>query len=137
MISNYLRIISGFLARCGALTNSANHKSPDHSSTHVTGSLKYTRHRIRQCTSRRRSQVTRSHHTPSIAFRHLPPDSARFSYATEGALFISAQLSTDLRNWRSNLAPEHARKHVTHPPRVKKEKEFRLDSNDCGLFVLV
>ena len=34
-------------------------------------------------------------HTLSIAFRHLPPNSARFSYATEGALFISAQLSTD------------------------------------------
>ena len=34
-------------------------------------------------------------HTPSIAFRHLPPNSARFSYATEGALFISAQLVTD------------------------------------------
>ena len=34
-------------------------------------------------------------HTPSIAFRHLPPNSARFSYATEGALFISALLSTD------------------------------------------
>ena len=34
-------------------------------------------------------------HTPSTAFRHLPPNSARFSYATEGALFISAQLSTD------------------------------------------
>ena len=34
-------------------------------------------------------------HTPSIAFRHLPPNSARLSYATEGALFISAQLSTD------------------------------------------
>ena len=34
-------------------------------------------------------------HTPSIAFQHLPPNSARFSYATEGALFISAQLSTD------------------------------------------
>ena len=33
-------------------------------------------------------------HTPSIAFRHLPPNSARFVYATEGALFISAQLST-------------------------------------------
>ena len=31
-------------------------------------------------------------HTPSIAFRHLP---AIFGYATEGALFISAQLSTD------------------------------------------
>ena len=34
-------------------------------------------------------------HTPSIAFRHLPPNSAKFVYATEGALFISAQLSTD------------------------------------------
>ena len=33
-------------------------------------------------------------HTPSIAFRHLPPNSARFGYATEGALSISAQLST-------------------------------------------
>ena len=36
-------------------------------------------------------------HTPSIAFRHLPPNSAaRFSrYATEGARFISAHLSSD------------------------------------------
>ena len=34
-------------------------------------------------------------HTPSIAFRHLPPNSARFSYATEEAFFISAQLSSD------------------------------------------
>ena len=34
-------------------------------------------------------------HTPNIAFRHLPPKSTRFGYATEGALFISAQLSTD------------------------------------------
>ena len=34
-------------------------------------------------------------HTPSIAFRHRPPNSARFGHATEGALFISAQLSTD------------------------------------------
>ena len=34
-------------------------------------------------------------HTPSTAFRHLPPNSARFGYATEGALFISPQLSTD------------------------------------------
>ena len=33
-------------------------------------------------------------HTPSIAFRHLPPNSARFSYAA-GELFTSAQLSTD------------------------------------------
>ena len=36
-----------------------------------------------------------STHTPSIAFRHFPPNSARFGYATEGAHFISAQLSTD------------------------------------------
>ena len=34
-------------------------------------------------------------HTPSIAFRHLPPNSARFGYTTEGALFISMQLSSD------------------------------------------
>ena len=34
-------------------------------------------------------------HTPGIAFRHLPPNSARTGYATEGALFISPQLSTD------------------------------------------
>ena len=46
-------------------------------------------------------------HTPSIAFRHLPPNSAGFSYATEGALFISAHLSTDavsaLRRFGSKL----------------------------------
>ena len=29
-------------------------------------------------------------HTPSTAFRHLPPNSARTGYVTEGALFISA-----------------------------------------------
>ena len=34
-------------------------------------------------------------HTPNMAFRHLPPDSAIFSYTSEGALFISTQLSTD------------------------------------------
>ena len=34
-------------------------------------------------------------HIPGIAFRHLPPNSARFSYAIKGALFISAQLSSD------------------------------------------
>ena len=37
------------------------------------------------------------HHTLSIAFRfrHLPSNSARTSYAIEGELFFSAQLSTD------------------------------------------
>ena len=34
-------------------------------------------------------------HTPNTTFRHLPPKSARFIYATEEAHFISAQLSTD------------------------------------------
>ena len=34
-------------------------------------------------------------HTLSIAFQHLPPNSARFSYTIGGALFISIQLSTD------------------------------------------
>ena len=41
------------------------------------------------------SSPQRGTHTPSIAFRHLPPNSARFSYATEGVVFISAQLSSD------------------------------------------
>ena len=34
-----------------------------------------------------------------------------------------------------NIAPKHACKHETHPPRVKKKKKrkkFRFDSNDCG-----
>ena len=31
-----------------------------------------------------------TNHTPSTAFRHLPPNSARFSYATEGALYLRA-----------------------------------------------
>ena len=32
----------------------------------------------------------KAHHTPSTAFRHIPPNSARFSYATEGALCLRA-----------------------------------------------
>ena len=53
-----------------------------------------------QASHSRKHQTARSlgvhwWHTLSIAFRHLPPNSARFSYATEGALFISAQLTTD------------------------------------------
>ena len=31
----------------------------------------------------------------SMAFRHLPPNFAKTGYATEGALFISAQMSND------------------------------------------
>ena len=53
----------------------------------------------------------------------LPPNSARFGYATEGALFISAQLSSDAVMQRppkgfgtdktvgaTSVAPNHARK---------------------------
>ena len=46
--------------------------------------------------SARTGYATEGHtpsHTPSTAFRHRFPNSARFSYATEGIFFISAQLS--------------------------------------------
>ena len=40
-------------------------------------------------------------HTPSIAFRHLPPNSARFSYAaTEGALLIYLRAAVQRRGQR-------------------------------------
>ena len=87
-------------------------------------------------------------HSPSIAFHHLPPNSARIGYAAEGALFISAQLSTDavsaLRKvwvlttlWKQPSA-QARNKHEAHPSRVKKkkkkmrerEKEFRPNSID-------
>ena len=69
-------------------------------------------------------------HTPSIAFGHLPPNSARTGYATKGALFISTQLSTDavsalwkvwvlVRMRRPERALKHARKHVAHPIIIK------------------
>ena len=88
----------------------------------------------RSCPPTRSTPSVGTNHTPSIAFRHLPPNSARFSYATEGALFISAQLSSDASSerfgyWydcRSNLAPKHARKHETPPPRVKKRAPSRF-----------
>ena len=51
----------------------------------------------RQESKQKDRSLSREHpcHTPSITFRHLPPNSARFSYASEGVLFISAQLSSD------------------------------------------
>ena len=80
-------------------------------------------------------------HTPNTVFRHLPPDSARFSYATEGALFISAQLSSDavsaLRKVPVPLAPKHARKHEKHPTRVKMKKSCVSIQTIVVLFVLV
>ena len=41
------------------------------------------------------SSVSAAAHAPTIAFWHLPANSARTGYATEQALFFSAQLSAD------------------------------------------
>ena len=81
-------------------------------------------------------------HTPTVSFRHVPPNSARIGYATERALFLSARLATDAvsalrkvwvnnKDCGSSTASKHARKHEARPPRGKK-KEFRLESNDFG-----
>ena len=61
----------------------------------------------------------------------LPPNSARFSYATEGALYLRVAvqrrgqrpprgLGTDMT--KSNLAPKHARKHETSNSGKKRKK---------------
>jgi len=74
-------------------------------------------------------------HTPSIAFRHLPPNSARTGYANEGALFISAQLSTDavsalwkvwvlIRLWKQRSVQAHTNE--ARPQWVKKKKKKRV-----------
>ena len=79
-----------------------------------------------------------STHTPSIAFRHLPRNSAKFGYATEGVLGLYLYLRAAVHrcchrppkglgsnnyDCGSSLAPKHARKHETHSPRVKKRKK--------------
>ena len=87
-------------------------------------------------------------HTPNIASPHPPPNSSRFSYATEGVLFISAQLSSDavsalrmvrvrIYDCRSNLAPKHARKQETHPPRVKKKRKKKKSSVSIETIVVL
>ena len=70
-----------------------------------------------------------------IASRYLPPNSARTGYATEGALCIAAQLSTDavsplrkvcvllIKDCGSNIKSKHAGKHEARPPQVKEEEE--------------
>ena len=60
--------------------------------------------------------------TPSLTFQHHPPNSARIGYATEGALFISAHLSTDavsslqkawvlIRLWKQSIGLKRTHKH--------------------------
>ena len=39
----------------------------------------------------RTAMIHSTTNSPSIAFRHLPPNSARISYDIEGALFISQE----------------------------------------------
>ena len=82
-------------------------------------------------------------HTPSTTFWHLPPKtlpdlvmplkghslSPRRCPATRTAPSERFRYKYDCR---SNLVPKHTRKHEMHPPRVKKRKRFRLESNDCG-----
>ena len=84
-------------------------------------------------------------HTSSIAFRLLPPNYVRTSYAAEGHSVLSprscqplGKVSVLIRMWKQHIV-KHAigpvmlvwRKHEARPPRVKKD-EFRLDSNDLG-----
>ena len=66
-------------------------------------------------------------HTPSIAFRHLPPNSARFGCAIEGAL--SARSPKGLRTDKTVEATYHPGTHVNmrriHPG-LKKEEPSRF-----------
>ena len=88
----------------------------------------------------------RRNHTPSIAFRQLPPNSARFTLRHWRPLYLRAAVQrrgqrspkasgTNVTVSRSNLAPKHARKHETHPPRMKERVPSRFKR--LVLFVLV
>ena len=80
-------------------------------------------------------------HAPSTAFRHLPPNSARIGYPTEGALFISVQLSTIasalqkvwvlITLWKQLCPSMHINMRYVHHGE-KKKKEFHLNSDDYG-----
>ena len=76
-------------------------------------------------------------HTPSIAFRHLPPNSARTSYATEGTLFISAQLYPPTLSAPSErFGYKTVQATLAHPPRVKKKEGSVSIQAILVLFVL-
>ena len=70
------------------------------------------------CTHRGSEQLLGAGHTPSTAFRHLPPNSARIGYATEGALFISAQTETD-RETQRETETETDRERQRHTERQR------------------
>ena len=98
------------------------------------------------CVPRRKRGPT---HTPSIAFRHRPPNSARNGYAIERTLFISAQLSADaviafrkvwvlIKPWKHHR-PKYARKKEARLRRVKikQNKKLLLDSNVVVVVVVL
>ena len=62
----------------------------------------------------------RRSHTPSIAFWHLPPNSARFSYATEGALHTP---STAFRHPPPNTAV--ALRKASNPGKKRVSSRFK------------
>ena len=79
--------------------------------------------------------LAKTAHSDTAVLRHLPPNTAIIDYATEGALFISSQLSTDavsalrkvwvlIRLWKQHGVVNT--KHVNTKrvcPGVKKEKK--------------
>ena len=78
-------------------------------------------------------------YTLGLAFRHLPPNSARIGYAhRRGTLYLRAAVHRRCQrppkglDCESSIASKYANKHEARPAQVKNE--FRsLGSNDCGL----
>ena len=73
-------------------------------------------------------------HTPSIVFWDHLPNSARIGYATEGALFIFAQLSPNniCAHWKVWVLMQlwmskHAHKHEARPSQVTKKWHLSSD----------
>ena len=71
-------------------------------------------------------------HTPSTSFQHLPPNSARFSYATEGALDLYLRAAVHRRGQRppkgsgTNQTPSTG---LRHPP---LEEGAGKRCSECG-----
>ena len=87
-------LLSLFSTQTNVLTGQIGHNNYSHAS--FSHCQEFLPANPSSCLPCRHSGVIDLHqHTPSIAFRHPPPNSVRFSYATEGILFISAQLSSD------------------------------------------
>ena len=72
---------------------------------------------------------------PNFAFWHLPPNSARNGHATEGAIFVSTQLSTDAVSTLQNvwaLVRLDTTLHQSTHANMRQRKEFCLDSSNFG-----